>query len=496
GGGFANVQADAFTTVLTAYAQVICGESYHIKIVIGDAMDNLYDSWVYLEAGSFQSNILSMSYTAPNYSSPIDGGVYEGCQAGNLVFTRSGNVDNELSYNLTFGGDAIIGSDINFPYSSIVFPAGDENVTLTFQAIQDLILEGVEVLEITMENAGCGSNNATLEINVYDLPALEVTVDDALINCGETATFTPSITGGLGDYTVVWPGGFEGASYTVAPTSATTYSFTVSDTCGVIPFNGLAAVNFIQNPTLVVEAADDMSATCLDVQNFQPQISGGLPPYSTAWYVNGVLQSVNTNLLFSSNESVALELEVTDFCGVSVSDVFNYDVPAVPIEIDLGSNLSVQCIDEVSYTVAPSGGVGTYSYDWFIDGAFNSSTASFSHYFFSDAIVSIEVSDQCGNTANDQVNIAVPAVPVQVLLPEDITTNCLVTSTVVPTVTGGVGNIDFEWTVNGANYSTNTTINYTTLIDVQIALSVEDECDNSASDVMSILIPPAPISVL
>jgi len=496
GGGFANVQADAFTTVLTAFAQVICGESYHIKIVIGDAMDNLYDSWVYLEAGSFQSNILSMSYSAPNYSSPIDGGVYEGCQAGNLVFTRSGNVDNQLSYNLTFGGDAVIGSDIDFPYTSIVFPAGEENVTLTFQAIQDFVLEGVEVLEITMDNAGCGSNNATLEINVYDLPALEVSIDDALINCGDATTFTPSITGGLGDYTIVWPGGVESASYTVAPDVATTYSFTVSDTCGVIPYNGDVAVNFIQNPPLVVEASNDITATCLDILNLQPQISGGLPPYTVEWYVDGMLESVNENLLFSSDNSVSLEFAVTDICGVVASDIFYYDVPAVPIEIDLGPDLSVQCIDEVSYTATPTGGVGTYSYDWFIDGIANSSTSSFNHYFFSNGTVGIEVSDQCGNVAADQVSVSVPAVPVEVLLPEDITTNCLVTSTIDPSVSGGAGNLDFAWSINGEPFSTNTTISYTTPFDTEITLSVEDQCGNVANDLMSILIPPAPISVL
>jgi hypothetical protein len=119
GGGAANIQADAFTTVLTAFAEVICGQTYHIKIVIGDASDFMYDSWVYLEAGSFQSNQLALSYTAPAYSSGVDGGVYEGCQAGNLLFTRTGSLAEEQSYNLTFGGNAVIGTDIDFPYTRV-----------------------------------------------------------------------------------------------------------------------------------------------------------------------------------------------------------------------------------------------------------------------------------------------------------------------------------------------------------------------------------------
>ncbi len=494
-GGAANVQADGLTTMLTAYAEVICGENYHIKIVIGDAMDYMYDSWVYLEAGSFQSNVLSMSYAAPNYSSPIDGGVFEGCQAGSLVFSRSGVLDAEVSYSLTFGGDAVIGTDIDFPYTEIVFPAGEDEVTITFQAIQDFALEGVETLEITMENAGCGSSSANLAISVYDLPALEVALDDALINCGESVTFTPSITGGLGDYTIVWDGAFESSSYTVIPQQATTYSYTVADTCGVIPFNGSASVEFVVNPQLLVEASDDLTATCLDVQNFQPQISGGVPPYEVAWYVDGVLESVNTDLLFASDESVSLSFAVTDLCGVEVSDAFDYNVPAVPIELSLGGDVAVRCIDELVLEAQPSGGVGVYQYEWLVDGTTQPGTQVFDSFFFNDATVRLEITDECGNFTSDEVEVSVPTVPVTVELPTDISTTCLVTSSLEPVVSGGVGNLDYTWNINGQEFSNAASINYTTEINAAIELRVEDECGNAGQDEMQIIIPAVPVQV-
>jgi gliding motility-associated-like protein len=494
-GGAANVQADGLTTMLTAYAEVICGENYHIKIVIGDAMDYLYDSWVYLEAGSFQSNVLSMSYSAPNYSSPIDGGVFEGCQAGNLVFSRAGVLDAEVSYGLTFAGDAIIGTDIDFPYTEIVFPAGQDEVTITFQAIQDFVLEGVETLEITMENAGCGSSSANVSISVYDLPALEVALDDALINCGESVTFTPTITGGLGDYTLVWDGTFEGASYTVIPEQATAYSYTVTDTCGVIPFNGSASVEFVVNPQLLVEASDDLTATCLDVQNFQPQISGGLPPYEVAWYVDGVLESINTDLLFASDESVSLSFAVTDLCGVEVSDEFDYSVPAVPIDLNLGQDVTVTCIDEVVLEPQPSGGVGAYQYEWFVDGAAEPGAQVFDSFFFNDATVRLEIMDECGNIASDELEVTVPLVPVTVELPTDISTTCLVTNNLQPAVSGGAGILDYAWTINGQGYSNATSINYSTETNAAIELTVEDECGNVGYDEMQIIIPAVPVQV-
>ncbi|MEC9208826.1 MAG: choice-of-anchor L domain-containing protein [Bacteroidota bacterium] len=49
------IQFDGFTTPLTAVAAVNCGDTYHIKLVVADAVDNAYDSGVFLESGSFSS---------------------------------------------------------------------------------------------------------------------------------------------------------------------------------------------------------------------------------------------------------------------------------------------------------------------------------------------------------------------------------------------------------------------------------------------------------
>ena len=49
------LQFDGLTTVLTVHRDVIPYQKYHIKIAIGDVSDNIYDSGVFLEAGSFVS---------------------------------------------------------------------------------------------------------------------------------------------------------------------------------------------------------------------------------------------------------------------------------------------------------------------------------------------------------------------------------------------------------------------------------------------------------
>ena len=53
------IQYDGFTTVLPATANIQCGETYHIKLVVANVSDNAYDSAVFLQAGSFSSNVCS-----------------------------------------------------------------------------------------------------------------------------------------------------------------------------------------------------------------------------------------------------------------------------------------------------------------------------------------------------------------------------------------------------------------------------------------------------
>ena len=51
--GGQTVEYDGFTTKLTAKLPVIPCETYHLKLAVGDAGDNSWDSGVFLENGSF-----------------------------------------------------------------------------------------------------------------------------------------------------------------------------------------------------------------------------------------------------------------------------------------------------------------------------------------------------------------------------------------------------------------------------------------------------------
>ncbi|MEZ7504993.1 choice-of-anchor L domain-containing protein [Flavobacterium sp. Arc2] len=55
------IQYDGFTKVLSANADVVCGQTYHIKLAIGNAgADNYYDSAVFIEGASFSSPSINL----------------------------------------------------------------------------------------------------------------------------------------------------------------------------------------------------------------------------------------------------------------------------------------------------------------------------------------------------------------------------------------------------------------------------------------------------
>ena len=55
GGATIAIEADGLTVVLTLTATVVPGETHHMKLAIADAGDTQYDSWVFIEGGSFHA---------------------------------------------------------------------------------------------------------------------------------------------------------------------------------------------------------------------------------------------------------------------------------------------------------------------------------------------------------------------------------------------------------------------------------------------------------
>lgn len=493
GTGAEVIEADGFTTVLQAFAQVVCGETYHLKLAIADAVDTGYDSYVFLEAGSFSSNQVSIDFLESALT-PGTNGIYEGCATAMIEFTRPEYQNNAQSFALSFGGLAQLTADFTIGNDSLIFAENQASVLLPINAIQDGTLEGIENVIITIEGLVLCGNDTEIEVQIADLPALVVDAPQVEINCGMEATFTPVVSGGLGNYVIAWEDGSEGPSYTVLPSSPDTYTFTVSDTCGVIAVTSSATVTFAATPPIVLDLGPNLTANCLETIEVTANPSGGYGAYSYQWQINQINAGTTPSISISESQNLTLEIEVTDACGVTANDMLQIFYPASPISLELGNGQSGTCIDVFQLTPQIAGGIGTYNYSWLSESnALIGTGPTLDFQTDSDTEIVLEVTDQCGNSASDLIEIAIPQVAVTLDIGPDITTTCTAINDLSGNVNGGVGDYSIQWTFNGTPIATSESLAWVATTDGILTCTVEDACGNIASDLLHISVPPVPV---
>ena len=162
---------DGHTTVLTALAVVQPCQTYHLKLVISDVGDDIYDSGVFLEAGSLSSNILALSTITDLDTSGVNY-LVEGCRPGKIIIKRQNITAFPQVVNLYYAGTAINGVDVQTLPPSVTIPANEDSVVLNLIPIVDNTLEGIEILEISnlppCSSSGSTQNTIFVQIRDYD----------------------------------------------------------------------------------------------------------------------------------------------------------------------------------------------------------------------------------------------------------------------------------------------------------------------------------------
>ncbi|MBZ0207717.1 MAG: gliding motility-associated C-terminal domain-containing protein [Flavobacteriales bacterium] len=316
------ISLNGFTTVLRAEASVTCGETYHIKLAIGDAGDDAYNSAVFLQAGSFQSNVLP-TLTASTLHG--DGTAAEGCLGGNFTIYRPPGIDSTYTVEFFFTGTATPGVDFTHIPSPAVIPAGQDSVVLPFEAFEDGISEGIEtaIMNVFLVNA-CGDtlSNAVV-LALLDYPEMEITSPSpVLLQCDQDSVpLYASVSGGFGATTMVWSDslfsdhqfvpGMENGTYTVSVTDQCpkTVSLTVEVDAGcevIIPnvitpngdgYNDKFVVEGIKGRDNHVQIWDRWGKEVLNTTNYQNNFSAKDLHDGVYFYVIRVLQQDYTGHL-------------------------------------------------------------------------------------------------------------------------------------------------------------------------------------------------------
>ena len=275
-----DIQFPGLTVTITAYAEVTCGETFHIKLGIADASDGILNSGVIIEAASFQSNL----YIDADLDIPVgvnDSTLYDGCGQAFLTFTRPGDTTLQETVFLEYSGEAINGVHYTELPDSIVFEENQSSVTFPLIVPPGADIDEAMQAIITITNIAseCSGDVLTSEFDfwVNTVDPLQVDFPDyAVSDCGEEITIAPTPSDGYGIYTFDWDTGETTSEITVAPEVTTTYTVTVGDTCGLDPITGDITVDVPVYPEVEVEAGDDITInSCLEVARIRRGDFGG-----------------------------------------------------------------------------------------------------------------------------------------------------------------------------------------------------------------------------
>lgn len=474
------IQYDGHTVVLTAKSQVVCGQTYHLKIAVSDAGDGIFDSGVFLEGGSLTSEGVDIQIvTATGDSTTI-----EGCANATICFTRTDTTGAD-TIPIFISGTATNGIDYNLIPDSIFFLAGQSTVCFIITPIADLTIEGTETIDITATTINvCGDTVITTgTILIVDAPDIEVTANNLTLFCPSASITIPSsATGGLAPYSFVW---INSNGDTIStnqnlntPVNQTdTFIVVATDSCNLSFGYDTVVVTVTINP-LLVNAGNDTTLFCIgQTANLNSVVSGGNPGYIYNWIPGNITTQNFTTP--SINNSTTYILTVTDQCNTSVSDTVQIIVDYTPISINGNSgNQVLQCENNDHfldiYTI-PTNGTQPYSYLW----SNSSSDSLVSVNVTNPTTFTITITDACNVSVTDTILFTFePYTPMNLTITA-IDTICVNSEIqLLGTATNGLPPYNFVWN-DGLTFTTTTNpATYSSIISgtQPITLSVTDQC--------------------
>jgi len=499
-GGVNGVTFNGYTTSIAARAAVDCGATYTLRFVIADALDANYDSGVFLEANSFNSNAVEIEITTAS-GSPQDGGgwIVEGCTPAEVVFERPATAtDTTLAVPVIISGSAINGVDYTGVPDTVHFEVGDTTVSITIDAIDDLLTEPNDSIVLTVYSVNlCGDTTiSTGTIHIYDTGSYIYSVnasDDDVVNCaGDSVLVTATAELGNPDYTFNWSNGLVGDSIWITPDSDSLIYVTSEDACGTISTQDSVLIEYAVSPPPEVNISGPEFFNCIPQEiDLSASATLGLSPYTYQWG-NGS-SGPDISVLVTSIADTSFVVTATDACGVqSEEDTITLTYQPLPEpEVVISGQNFYSCIpQEIDLSAVATSGLSPYTYDWNNGDTGEDITVVVS----SDTAFSVIATDFCGvESEPDTIEITFQSVPdpeVTLTGPEQF--SCIGDELEFTAMaTNGVPDYTYNWS-NGDQGEV-VTLEMTS-VDTLISVTATDACGNVslAASIEVEQVPPVP----
>jgi hypothetical protein len=158
------------TVKLVAKAAVTRCVKYHLKLAIADVNDGIYDSGVFLEAGSLNSTAPASLNIQNTYTDSNKQVLVERCHPlGYVKVNRNLKVDTTkaLTLNFTYGGTALYNVDYTAK-TQLVFPPYKTVDSFAVNVIDDGVGDNNETIIIKMQQSGCTGTADSIPLKIIE----------------------------------------------------------------------------------------------------------------------------------------------------------------------------------------------------------------------------------------------------------------------------------------------------------------------------------------
>lgn len=270
--------------------------------------------------------------------------------------------------------------------------------------------------------------------------------------------------------------------------------FLQSEVCSQDTFAISIPITIADRPNMVVSTTPQLTLNCIQEAEIEINVEGGYPPYEITWADPSY---TGFNFTLDPENSLTLQALIKDACN---SNEENVEIEIIretyeSLAFVLPDTIGINCADSVELFAVVTGGEGTYTYEWTVNGELLSTSPIFEHLFTEEGNVNLNISDLCVSSLSVNSWAASVTPPLVLDLGSDRVGSCGESLLFLPSLFGGSGNLTYVWRLNQNAASGESIFNFIPNESSLVSLEVYDECGQSAYDELFVTIDQAPLSI-